>query len=98
MHVLLEASAAVLAIIPVVALTLAHRRTKSTRLALALLGFVALEVRTVSLVVIHTLVGVDHSSEEMFDFMGDLAVMTIFAIAFLCGTGWWAGRTGAEAA
>lgn len=98
MHVLLEAAAAVLALLPIAALVAAHRRTRSPRLALALLAFVALEARCVALVVVHTLAGVDHPSEEMLDFTGDLAVMTIFALAFLYGTGWWPGRTGAEAA
>jgi hypothetical protein len=99
MHVLLEAAAAVLAVIPVAALSMAYRRTRSPRLILALLAFIALEVRSASLVVIHTLIGIDHSSEEMLDFAGDLAVMTIFAVAFLYGTGWWGiGRTPSDTA
>ncbi len=97
MHVLLEIASALLAIIPMVAVGCAFRRTKSPRLALALLAFGILEARMISMVVIHTLIDVDHSIEEMIEFGGDLATLAGFSVAFLYGTRWWLGRAPAHA-
>ncbi len=97
MHVLLDVAAAVIAIIPILAVSLAYRRSHSRRLALALVAIIALEVRAVSMVLIRTLFEVDHFVEEMLEFAGDLAVMVAFAFAFLYGTGWWFGRVPTEA-
>jgi hypothetical protein len=61
-----------------------------------LTAFIILEARLLGLVLIHTLVAVDHYVEEVLDFGGDLAVVTAFAMAFLYGTRWSFGRIDAE--
>ena len=96
MHVYLEVASALLVLIPLSAIGYAYRGTRSRRLALAFAAFAILEARLASLVVIHTVVTVDHFIEEMLDFGGDLAVMTAFALSFLYGIRWSLGRTRAE--
>ena len=98
MHVVLEVVSALLAILPIVAIATAYRQTPSPRLALALLAFAALEVRLVTMVLVHTVIPVDHGLEEALDFGGDLAVVIAFALAFLYGTRWWVGRAGPDVA
>lgn len=83
MHLMLEVFAAALAVVPMAALFLAWRRARSARLALALAAFAVLEVRLVAMVLIHTVVWVDHPTEELIGFGGDLAVIAAFAAAFL---------------
>ncbi len=97
MHIVLEVASALLAIVPLVAVGYAYRGTRSTRLALALVALGGLEIRLVSMVVIHTTVAVDHFVEEMLEFGGDFAVLVAFSMAFLHGTRWWFGRTPAHA-
>ncbi len=98
MHIYLEVASAVLVVIPLAAIAYAYRGTKSRRLALAFAAFAILEARLVGLLVIHTVVSVDHFIEEILDFGGDLAVMTAFALSFLYGIWWSLGGTRAELA
>jgi hypothetical protein len=97
MHIVLEIASALLAIVPIVAVGYAYRGTKSPRLALALVAFGILEVRLISMLVIHTVIEVDHFVEEMLEFGGDLAVLATFSMAFLHGTRRWFGRAPAYA-
>ncbi|MCI4371146.1 MAG: hypothetical protein L3J78_00675 [Thermoplasmata archaeon] len=98
MHVLLEIASAILVIVPLLAVGQAFRDTRSPRLLLALAAFLVLELRFATLVLIHTLIPVDHAFEETFDFITDLAAITLFAAAFLYGTGWPHGRVRADLA
>ena len=88
MHLMLEVFAAAVAIVPLIAVGLGWRRTHSRRLLLAFVAFVVLEVRLIAMILIHTVVPVDHSIEELLDFGGDLAVIVVFAWAFLSGARW----------
>ena len=88
MHLYLEVIGAGIGMIPLTALAMSYLRNRSPRIALALLGFVALEVRFITMIAIHTVVVVDHGTEELVDFGGDLAIMAAFAAAFLIGSRW----------
>jgi hypothetical protein len=88
MHLMLEVFAASVAVVPIAALVLAWRRTKSRRMLLALAAFAILEARLIAMILIHTVVPVDHGVEELLDFGGDLAVIVAFAWAFLTGMRW----------
>jgi hypothetical protein len=93
MHLLLEVAGAIIGVIPLTALALAYRRSGGVRLGLAFLAFVVLEVRFITMIAIHTVGVVDHPTEELLDFGGDLAVMAAFATAFLYGTRWLPDRS-----
>jgi len=88
LHLYLEVIGAGIGMVPLTALSLSYLRNRSPRIALALLGFVALEVRFITMISIHTFVAVDHGTEELVDFGGDLAIMASFAAAFLTGSRW----------
>ena len=92
MHVMLEIFAAAFAVVPLIALFLSYRRQHSPRILLALVAFAVLEVRLVAMVFIHTVATVDHTTEELLDFGGDLAVIVAFGAAFLYGTRWSSER------
>jgi len=96
MHIAMEIGGALIALVPIVGIARAYRDAHSRRLALALTAFIILEARLLGLVLLHTLVAVDHYFEEVLDFGGDLAVITAFAMAFLYGTRWSFGRIDAE--
>ncbi len=83
MHLMLEVFAAAFALVPLTALFMGWRRTGSARLALAMAAFAVLEVRLVAMILVHTVVWVDHPTEELIEFGGDLAVIAAFAAAFL---------------
>ena len=88
LHLAFEIFAAAFAVVPIVALFRAWRRSGSPRLKWALAAFLILEVRLISMILIHTVLPVSHDVEEMLDFGGDLAVIAAFAAAFLIGTRW----------
>ncbi len=101
MHVALEVASALLAAIPIASITQAYRSTPSARLALALAAFLVLEAKFVSFSVL--LVASPDSfnpfSEyqlEVLEFVDDIAVMMMFAVAFLWGTRWSPDRIRAE--
>lgn len=98
MHLFLEVMSAVIAIIPLTALVRAYRQTPSPRIALALLAFAILEVRLLSMIAIHTVLLVDHFTEELIEFGGDFAVIAAFGLAFLHGTRWSPERSAARVA
>jgi hypothetical protein len=98
MHLMLEVFAASIAVVPIAALLLAFRRTRSSRVLLALIAFAVLEARLISMILIHTVLPVDHSVEELIDFGGDLAVIVAFAWAFLTGLRWLPDRTASKPA
>ena len=87
MHVGLELAGALLAVVPLYAVIRAYRQSPSTRLGLALIAFSVLGARIIAMVAIHTVVTVDHYTEELIDFGGDLGVIVAFACAFLYGIG-----------
>ncbi|MFQ6013539.1 MAG: hypothetical protein ACE5LS_07850 [Thermoplasmata archaeon] len=88
MHLTFEIVAAVLIVLPMVALAYGYRRTKSPRLLLAFMAFGILEIRAVSLISMHALQVLDHELEEIVNFAGDLAAMGMFALAFLYPSRW----------
>ena len=92
MHLGLEIAVAGLVLVPLVAVALAYRRTRTPRLGFALLAFIALEARVLALLVIHSYIPLEHFWEEMISFGGDLAVITCFTAAFLHGTRWFGVR------
>ena len=98
LHVLLEVLSGIICAIPLAAVSLGWWRTRSPRMAMATVAFAVLEARLFGMVLIHTLVQVDHYVEEMLDFGGDLAVIMAFATAFLYGTRWFPERRHAEPA
>jgi hypothetical protein len=88
LHLYLEVAAAAVAVVPLSAVYLAWRRTRDARMGLAVAAFAIFEARLVSMVLIHTLLAVDHLVEELVEFVGDLLVIIAFASAFLYGTRW----------
>jgi hypothetical protein len=96
MHVLWEIASAVLVIIPLLAVGRAYWQGRSARLGFAFAAFAALEVRFALEAAIHSIVAVDHAFEDIFGFLMDLIAITLFAAAFLYGTGWPLGRVGAD--
>jgi hypothetical protein len=97
-HVLLEILSGIICTIPLAAVCLGWWRTRSPRLAMAAVAFAVLEARLFGMVLIHTLVQVDHTVEELLDWGGDLAVIMAFATAFLYGTRWFPERRTPEPA
>jgi hypothetical protein len=91
LHLTLEVASAVLCLLPLVAIALAYRRGRSARLAWAFVAFALLLARFVAIVVVHTVLPVDHVTEELVDFGGSLAAMSAFAVAFLYGGRWSVG-------
>lgn len=85
MHIALEIAGALLAVVPLYAIARAYRQSPSPRLGLALIAFTVLVARIVAMVAIHTVTPVDHYTEELIDFGGDLGVIVAFACAFLYG-------------
>ena len=98
MHVTLEIFAAGFALMPIFAIARALRRGDSPRLRFALLAFLILEARLISMILIHTVFTVGHDVEEFLDFGGDLAVIAAFAAAFLYGTRWAPERAASKPA
>ncbi len=96
MHLYLEVLAAGVAVVPLAAVFLAWRRTRDSRMALAFAAFAIFEARLVGMVLIHTVIGVDHTVEEMIEFVGDLSVIVALAAAFLYGTRWKRGTNAAS--
>lgn len=94
MHLYLEIAAAGMAMVPLVAVFMAWRRSHDRGMAMALLAFLIFEARLISMVLIHTVVAADHTVEELTEFVGDLAVIAAFAAAFLYGARW---RRGSDA-
>ncbi|MFQ6013731.1 MAG: hypothetical protein ACE5LS_08885 [Thermoplasmata archaeon] len=92
MHLAFEVTAAILIVLPMVALAYGYRRTNSPRLLLALMAFGILQVRALSLISMHLLGVLDHELEETVNYVGDLAAMGMFALAFLYGTRWFGVR------
>lgn len=92
MHIYLEVASALLVLIPLFALARAVLQRPSTRLYLALAAFAVLETRVLLLIFVHTVVPVDHFVEELLDFGGDLAVISMFAAAFLHRARWSPAR------
>jgi ABC-type amino acid transport system permease subunit len=88
MHILLELAAALVATIPLYATARAYYEGGSTRLVLAFAAFSVLEVRFLAVLLIHVAIPIDHPTEELLDFGGDLIVMSAFAAAFLWGARW----------
>lgn len=88
LHLYLEVAAAAVAVFPFAAVFFAWRRSHDRRMALAVAAFAIFEVRLISMILIHTVVAVDHIAEELIEFVGDLAVIAAFAAAFLYGTRW----------
>ena len=88
MHILLELAAALIATIPLYATARAYYKGNSPRLLLAFSAFSVLEVRLLAVLLIHLALPIDHATEELLDFGGDLVVMSAFAAAFLWGTKW----------
>jgi ABC-type amino acid transport system permease subunit len=88
MHILLELAAALIATIPLYATARAYYERGSPRLVLAFAAFAVLEVRLLAVLLIHIALPIDHSTEELLDFGGDLIVMSAFAAAFLWGANW----------
>jgi hypothetical protein len=97
-NVLVEVVSAGLTIIPLIAIARAFIRSRSPRLGLALAAFFLLEVRMVALILVHTVIPMDHTVEETIEFFGDFAVMSTFAATFLYGMGWFGGRIPADLA
>jgi hypothetical protein len=97
-HVSLEIFAAAFALMPIYAIARAAKRGDSPRLRFALLAFLILEARLISMILIHTVLPVDHGVEELLDFGGDLAVICAFAAAFLYGTRWAPDRVASKPA
>lgn len=98
MHILLELAAALVATIPLYATARAYYEGGSARLVLAFAAFAVLEVRSLAMLLIHVALPIDHATEELLDFGGDLVVMCAFAAAFLWGTRWSHERVPARAA
>lgn len=98
MHVLIEILSGVICLLPLTAVGLGWWRTRSPRLGMAFVAFGVLEARLFGMVLIHTLVTVDHFVEELLDFGGDLAVIVAFATAFLYGSRWLPERKPAKPA
>jgi hypothetical protein len=98
MHVILEILSGVICLLPLTAVGLGWWRTRSPRLGMAFVAFGVLEARLFGMVLIHTLVTVDHYVEELLDFGGDLAVIVAFATAFLYGSRWLPERKPAKPA
>src|SRR5436853_622583 len=96
MHVLWEVASAVLVTIPLLAVGRAYRQRPSPRLGFAFAAFAALEVRFALEATVHSIVAVDHTFEGSFGFLMDLIAITLFAAAFLYGTGWPLGRVDAD--
>jgi hypothetical protein len=96
LHIALEVFAAGIAAVPIFAIARAARRTGSRRLWYALAAFLILEARLISMILIHTVIAVPHSVEELLDFGGDLAVIAAFTAAFLYGTRWYPERASAK--
>jgi len=96
MHVFFEIASAILVTIPLFAVARAYRRTRSARFLFAFVAFAVLELRFLSLIAMHTFVAVDHLTEETLDYLTDLTAITMFAAAFLYGTGWKDGRALAD--
>ena len=88
MHILLELAAALIATIPLYATARAYYQHGSPRLMLAFAAFSVLEVRLLAVLLVHLALPIDHSTEELLDFGGDLVVMSAFAAAFLWGAKW----------
>lgn len=88
MHLTLEIVAAILIVLPLVALALGYRRTKSPRLLLAFIAFGILQARVLTMISMHMLQIWDHELEETVNFVGDLAAIGMFALAFLAPTRW----------
>lgn len=88
MHILLELAAALIATIPLYATARAYYNRSSPRLLLAFAAFSVLEVRLLAVLLIHLAIPIDHATEELLDFGGDLVVMSAFAAAFLWGANW----------
>jgi len=101
MHVVLEIASALLAAIPIASIAQAYRTTPSARLALALTAFLILEAKFVAFAVFHLLYA-DNAypfteyQDEVMQFVDDVAVMMMFAVAFLWGTRWSPDRVRAE--
>jgi len=96
MHVFFEIASAIFVTIPLFAVGRAYRRTRSARFLFAFVAFAVLELRFLSLIAMHTFVAVDHLTEETLDYLTDLTAITMFAAAFLYGTGWKDGRALAD--
>jgi hypothetical protein len=88
MHIVLELAAALIATIPLYATARAYYNGSSPRLLLAFAAFSVLEVRLLAVLLIHLAIPIDHSTEELLDFGGDLVVMSAFAAAVLWGAKW----------
>ena len=54
------------------------------------------EVRFALEATVHSILAVDHTFEDSFGFLMDLIAITLFAAAFLYGTGWPLGRVDAD--
>jgi ABC-type amino acid transport system permease subunit len=98
MHIVLELVAALIALIPLYATARAYYEGGSPRLVLAFAAFSVLEVRLLAVLLIHLALPIDHATEELLDFGGDLVVMSAFAAAFLWGSKWSHERIPAGAA
>jgi hypothetical protein len=101
MHVILEIVSALLATIPIASIAQAYRTTPSTRLALALAAFLILEAKFLAYAIMHLMYPdtfglLDQYQEELLGFVDDVAVMMMFAIAFLWGTRWSLDRVRTE--
>jgi hypothetical protein len=101
MHVALEIASAFLAAIPIASIAQAYRTTPSMRLALALIAFLVLEAKFVAFTVLliaspDTLNPISEYQLEVLEFADDVAVMMMFAVAFLWGTRWSPERVHAE--
>jgi hypothetical protein len=93
MHVALEIASALLAAIPIASIARAYRTTPSMRLALALAAFLVLEAKFVAFSVLlvanpDTFNPFTEYQLEVLEFADDIAVMMMFAVAFLWGTRW----------
>jgi len=98
MHIVLEVAAALIATVPLYATARAYYQRGSPRLVLAFAAFAVLEVRLLAMLLIHLALPIDHATEELLEFGGDLVVMSVFAAAFLWGARWFHGRVPAGAA
>jgi uncharacterized membrane protein len=83
---LIAFASGVVALVPIVALSLAYRRTKSRRIALALVAFTAFLIRGVVIAAIHFGTSMDHATEHLIEFGSDALIITLFALAFLHGS------------
>lgn len=103
MHATLELASAFLAAIPIASIAHACRTTPSTRLWLALAAFLVLEAKFVGFTVLliavpDSLNPISEYQVELLEFADDMAVMLMFAIAFLWGTRWSRDRVYTERA